>query len=255
MAQVKAKLISFPKISLEEATLNAMPNPVILIDGEGMIATANDAAQNFLQASLSVLRRQKLQDFAPFGSPLLSLIDQARARAAPVNEYRVDIGSPRIGIGKIVDIYAAPLAELAGHVLVVLQERSMADKIDRQLSHRGAARSVSGLAAMLAHEIKNPLSGIRGAAQLLETSVSGDDRSLTTLITEESDRIVRLVERMEVFSDERPLEREPVNVHIVLEHVKRLARSGLLKICALLKNMIRLYHQSLAIAINSSRFF
>ena len=108
----------------------------------------------------------------------------------------------------------------------MLQERTIADKMDRQLTHRGAARSVIALAAMLAHEIKNPLSGIRGAAQLLEQSAGDDDRSLTTLICDETDRIVKLVDRMEVFADERPVEREPVNIHVVLDHVKRLAQSG-----------------------------
>jgi two-component system nitrogen regulation sensor histidine kinase GlnL len=98
--------------------------------------------------------------------------------------------------------------------------------MDRQLTHRGAARSVIALAAMLAHEIKNPLSGIRGAAQLLEQSASDDDRALTRLICDEADRIVKLVDRMEVFGDERPIEREPVNIHVVLEHVKKLAQSG-----------------------------
>lgn len=102
----------------------------------------------------------------------------------------------------------------------------MAEKIDRQLTHRGAARSVVGLASMLAHEIKNPLSGIRGAAQLLEQSVGEDDRALTRLIRDETDRIVKLVDRMEVFSDERPVEREPVNIHVVLGHVKNIAQSG-----------------------------
>jgi two-component system nitrogen regulation sensor histidine kinase GlnL len=111
-------------------------------------------------------------------------------------------------------------------VVVMLQERTIADKMDRQLTHRGAARSVTALAAMLAHEIKNPLSGIRGAAQLLEQSVPDEDRTLTRLICEEADRIVKLVDRMEVFTDERPIEREPVNIHVVLEHVKRLAQSG-----------------------------
>lgn len=102
----------------------------------------------------------------------------------------------------------------------------MADKIERQMTHRGAARSVTGLAAMLAHEIKNPLSGIRGAAQLLETVVSDADRALTQLITEETDRIVSLVDRMEVFSDERPIDRYPVNIHVVLDHVKAIATNG-----------------------------
>ena len=111
-------------------------------------------------------------------------------------------------------------------MVVMLQERTIADKMDRQLTHRGAARSVIALAAMLAHEIKNPLSGIRGAAQLLEQSVEDDDRTLTRLICDEADRIVKLVDRMEVFADERPVEREPINIHVVLDHVKRLAQSG-----------------------------
>ena len=102
----------------------------------------------------------------------------------------------------------------------------MADKIDRQLTHRAAARSVTGLASMLAHEIKNPLSGIRGAAQLLETSVNDDDRALTQLIRDETDRIVSLVDRMEIFSDERPVDRAPVNIHSVLDHVKAVSQAG-----------------------------
>jgi two-component system nitrogen regulation sensor histidine kinase GlnL len=97
------------------------------------------------------------------------------------------------------------------------------------MTHRGAARSVTGLAAMLAHEIKNPLSGIRGAAQLLETAVTDEDRALTRLITEETDRIVSLVDRMEVFSDERPIERTAVNIHVVLDHVRAIARNGFAK--------------------------
>jgi two-component system, NtrC family, nitrogen regulation sensor histidine kinase GlnL len=79
---------------------------------------------------------------------------------------------------------------------------------------------------MLAHEIKNPLSGIRGAAQLLEADADENDRALTRLICDEADRIVRLVDRMEIFADERPTEREPVNIHEVLERVKVIARSG-----------------------------
>jgi len=120
----------------------------------------------------------------------------------------------------------APLPERPDYVVVMLQERTIADKMDRQLTHRGAARSVIALAAMLAHEIKNPLSGIRGAAQLLEQSVEDDDRTLTRLICDETDRIVKLVDRMEVFTDERPVEREPINIHVVLDYVKRLAQSG-----------------------------
>ncbi len=209
-----------------DAVLDALPHPVIMVAAGGTIANANTAAESFFEASLPLLRRHRLRDLVPFGSPLLSLIDQVRARGMAVNEYKVDLGTPRNPGERLVDLHVAPLPERPDHVVVMLQERTIADKMDRQLTHRGAARSVSALAAMLAHEIKNPLSGIRGAAQLLEQSVGDEDRSLTQLICDEADRIVKLVDRMEVFTDERPVEREPVNIHRVLEHVKRLTQSG-----------------------------
>jgi two-component system nitrogen regulation sensor histidine kinase GlnL len=209
-----------------DAVLDALPHPVIMVAADGRIANANAAAESYFEASLLLLRRHLLCDLVPFGSPLLALVDQVRARGSAVNEYKVDLSTPRNPGERLVDLYVAPLPERANHVVVMLQERTIADKMDRQLTHRGAARSVTALAAMLAHEIKNPLSGIRGAAQLLESSVPDEDRNLTKLICDEADRIVKLVDRMEVFTDDRPIEREPVNIHVVLEHVKRLAQSG-----------------------------
>ncbi|MGE3144097.1 MAG: nitrogen regulation protein NR(II) [Pseudorhodoplanes sp.] len=212
--------------SVTDAALNALPLPLIVIRDDGKIVDANVAAEAFFETSAPLLQRVHLRELVPFGSPLLSLIEQVRERGAPVNEYRVDLSTPRNPGDHIVDLHVAPLPERPGHIVIMLQERTIADKMDRQLTHRGAARSVIALASMLAHEIKNPLSGIRGAAQLLETSASDDDRALTRLICDEADRIVKLVDRMEVFADERPVERAPVNIHAVLEHVKRLAQSG-----------------------------
>jgi two-component system, NtrC family, nitrogen regulation sensor histidine kinase GlnL len=215
-----------PMPSDGEAILNALPNPVLLIAPDGKIVDANIAAESFFEISTQFLQRQSLKELVPFGSPLLALIDQVRSSGSPVNEYKVDLGTPRIGGDRQVDLHVAPLTERPGHIVVMLQERTIADKMDRQLTHRSAARSVIALAAMLAHEIKNPLSGIRGAAQLLEQQASSEDRMLTRLICDEADRIVTLVDRMEVFGDDRPVTRGPVNIHSVLDHVKRLAQSG-----------------------------
>jgi two-component system, NtrC family, nitrogen regulation sensor histidine kinase GlnL len=215
-----------PPSGAAEAVLNSLPHPVVVVAPDGRIADANVAAENFFESSAVLLQRYALRDLVPFGSPLLALVEQVRTRGAAVNEYRVDLGTPRTPGERIVDLHVAPMPERSGYVVVMLQERTIADKMDRQLTHRGAARSVIALAAMLAHEIKNPLSGIRGAAQLLEQSVADDDRTLTRLICEEADRIVKLVDRMEVFTDERPVEREPVNIHVIFDHVKRLAQSG-----------------------------
>ena len=209
-----------------EIILNALPNPVFLVSPDGRIADANIAAESFFESSAQFLQRHSLNDLVPFGSPLLALVDQVRSSGSPVNEYKVDLGTPKMGSDRLVDMHVAPVAERPGHIVVVLQERSIADKMDRQLTHRSAARSVIALAAMLAHEIKNPLSGIRGAAQLLEQAASPEDRTLTRLICDEADRIVTLVDRMEVFGDDRPVARGAVNIHSVLDHVKRLAQSG-----------------------------
>ena len=213
-------------VSPAEAVLNALPLAVIVIAPDGMINDANVAAEDFFDMSVALLRRHALRDLVPFGSPLLALIEQVRQRGGAVNEYKVDLGTPRTPPERLVDLHVAPVPERPGQVVVMLQQRTMADKMNRQLTHRGAARSVIALAAMLAHEIKNPLSGIRGAAQLLEQQASEDDRVLTRLICDEADRIVKLVDRMEVFGDERPVEREQVNIHMVFDHVRRLAQSG-----------------------------
>ncbi len=206
--------------------LEALPNAILTVSREGVIEDANAAAESFFELGKPLLIGQQLERLLPFGSPLLTLIQHVQDRGAAINEYKVDLGRPGQEGDRRVDVHCAPLPDSDGLVLVVLQERTIADKIDRQLSHRGAVRSVSGLASMLAHEIKNPLSGIRGAAQLLESGLSDADRALTRLICEETDRIVRLVDRMEVFSDARPLKRERVNIHSVLDHVKQVAQSG-----------------------------
>jgi two-component system, NtrC family, nitrogen regulation sensor histidine kinase GlnL len=217
---------SQPPMIPPEALLGALPHPLLVIGPDLRIAYANDAAEDFFQMSATVLARHTLGEVVAFGSPLLALVEQVQRKDSHVNEYGVDLGSFRFDGPKLVDLYGGPLAEAPGYVLVLLQQRSMAQMIERQLTHRGAARSVSGLAAVLAHEIKNPLSGIRGAAQLLESERTDSDRTLTQLICAESDRICKLVDRMEIFGDERPIQREPVNIHDVLDHVKQIAVNG-----------------------------
>ena len=198
----------------------------MVIDGKGRFCFANSDAEQFFSAGLSYLVKRRLQDFVPADSPLFALIEQVRQQQSRISEYRVDISSPRLGGERMVDLYVSHLSDEPDLIVVMIQLRSIAEKMDRQLTHRSAARTVTGLAAMLAHEIRNPLSGIKGAAQLLATSASDEDRGLTRLIQEESDRIVKLVDRMEVFSDQRPIERSAVNIHSVLEHVKTLGKNG-----------------------------
>ena len=205
-----------------QLVLDALPDPLVVLDADDRICMVNSAAEDFFQAGAQILMRNGLSDLVPFSSPVLQSVRQVRETSSVVNEYSVGMGTPRLGGERTVDLQTAPLGENPQYVILLLLRRSVAQKLGQQLSHQGAARSVSGMAAMLAHEIKNPLAGIRGAAQLLETGVSDADRALTRLICDETDRIHKLVDQMEVFSDERPLERQPLNIHVVLDRVKKL---------------------------------
>lgn len=202
--------------------LESLPNPLLILDAKDHICFVNGTTEDFFQTSMAVLQRQSLTDIVPFSSPVLQAVAQVRESGGVVNEYAISVGTPRLGGERVVDLQAAPVVDDPRYILIMLLRRSMAHKFDLQLSHQGSARSVSGMASMLAHEIKNPLSGIRGAAQLLEPSLADTDRSLARLICDETDRIRDLVDQMEVFSDERPLERQPINIHVVLDRVKQL---------------------------------
>jgi two-component system nitrogen regulation sensor histidine kinase GlnL len=206
------------------AVLSALPVPVVVLDQENRFRLVNHAAEQFLGISASHLAQLKLFDIVPADSPLYLLIDQVRQTEASVANHDLTLESPRL-VKRGITVMGSPLPEEPGAIVLVLQDSSAALALDRQLAFRGAARSVTGMAAVLAHEVKNPLSGIRGAAQLLEASVDDSDRELTVLIRDEADRIRALVDRMEAFS-EKPIARNAVNIHRVLEHVRRLAQTG-----------------------------
>ncbi len=204
--------------------LSALPVPVVLLDAENRFRYVNQAAEQFLGVSASSLSQLRLGDLIPEDNPLFMLVQQVRQGDATVSDHDLTLESPRIN-KRGITVQGSPLPEEPGGVLLVLQDASAARALDRQLAFRSAARSVTGMAAILAHEVKNPLSGIRGAAQLLETTVAAQDRELAVLIRDEADRIRALVDRMEIFG-EKPISRTAVNIHRVLEHVRRLAQSG-----------------------------
>ena len=214
-----------PKINLAEV-MEVFPHAVIIIGSGGRIRFVNLAAQSFFSSSESVLLSRNLAYFFPEDSPLVALVSQIMHNGNSINEYQMELTSHRLERVDVVDVYAVPLIETPDQVLLMIQQRNMAQKIERQIAQRGIARSVSGMASILAHEIKNPLSGIRGAAQLLEAGLSDEDKALTRLICTETDRICRLVDQMEEFGDPRLDLFTDVNIHSVLEHVKKVAENG-----------------------------
>jgi len=205
--------------------LGALPDPVIVIDRNGHVRVVNPAAEQFLGSGAAALCGGALAALVAPHSPLLSLVESVWRVGNTISEYDILLEGPRFG-SRLVTIQGALTGERADMLVLTLHERSMADKMDRHLTHRNAARSITAMAAMLAHEVKNPLSGIRGAAQLLEQDADPEGRTLTQLICDETDRIVALVDRMEAFSDHRPIERQAVNIHQVIERVRKVAQSG-----------------------------
>ena len=205
--------------------LSALPEPLIVVDADDRVCFVNAAAEQLFDTGAATMVGTVLGDMLPIDGPLFALIASVRESGHSVSEYGVTLETPRLPT-RFVDIQAAPLSEARDRVLLTFQERSIANKIDRQLTHRNAARSVTAMASMLAHEVKNPLSGIRGAAQLLEQNVNAADRELTRLICDEADRICALVDRMDVFSDSRPIERTAVNIHEVMGRVRKAAQTG-----------------------------
>jgi two-component system nitrogen regulation sensor histidine kinase GlnL len=249
-----ARAASRPPVDAADpaAVLAALPAPVIVVDRAGRLRFVNPAAEQFLGSGALALQGSALADLVLPGSALLSLVDSVWHVGNTISGYDVLLEGPRIG-SRLVTIQGALVGPSAGHppdqgrgskahprdprsqgesdeggerLVLSVHERAMAEKLDRHLTHTKAARSLTAMAAMLAHEVKNPLSGIRGAAQLLEQDLPPAGRELTRLICEETDRIVALLDRMEGFADPRPIARECVNIHEVLERVRRIAQSG-----------------------------
>lgn len=205
-----------------ETLWQALPNPALLLDGDGRVREANGAAEDFLGLSRRALSGRSLIAMAGEDSALAGLIARATASGQALAEYTVDFAWPEAPL-RLADLFATPLED---GVLVLIHPRSSAERMGRQLSSRDAARSVVGLASMLAHEIRNPLAGISGAAQLLAMNASAGDRELTGLIREEAERIGDLVARFEQFGDMRMAKRIAVNIHDVLARAVQAARAG-----------------------------
>ena len=201
----------------------ALPFPAFVVDVSSRIAEVNDAAEGFCMASKRQMKGEPLEKFSSEGSAVLDAVRQAQdgMRSVVLHDIKIGWGGKPRGVA---NVQATRLA--SGEVLLLLHPRSIADKMDRSLSHRNAARSVVGMAAMLAHEIRNPLAGISGAAQLLAGTQSVEDRELTSVIEDEAKRIGELVNRVEAFGEMGPGAVEPVNIHDVIDRAKRAAAAG-----------------------------
>ena len=217
--------------------LNNIPTAIILIDSKYNIVFINYAAETLLGESSNSLSTKNLENFLSIDNQLYSLINQVLKQKYNVTQYDISINDLRKK-NLLVDVEAGLYDD--NHIILCFLKRSIAEQIDRSVVQKNN-HSVSGLSALMAHEIKNPLSGIKGAAQLLSDVVNDDDKDLTTLIVNEVDRISELVSRVGSISDSNIVNKSKINIHDILQRVNKLAKTSFAKNC----NIIELYDPSL----------
>lgn len=202
----------------------ALPNAVLLISPDHLVVDANNAAENlFNQSRSAMIGRHSVELLRTAeGSALLA---EDLSEATPVAAYDIDLMRQDHRILR-VDLMATPMPDRPGWMLICLHNRSAPYLSVSGNRRRSNSRTAVGAAAMLAHEIKNPLSGIRGAAQLIQGDGDETNASMTRLICNEVDRITALIDRMEGFTDTRAFTATPVNIHAVLGHAIELAQHG-----------------------------
>jgi two-component system nitrogen regulation sensor histidine kinase GlnL len=210
-------------LALPNMLIEALPAAIIVVDRDGVTRLLNAAAEDLIQVGRKTLLGRRLSEVIPDDCPLFSLIEQSRLSRSAVSDAEMQIDGPRLRL-EHVSVEVAPLDDPNGSVVISMRDRGLEHRMARQGAAAEAAQSVRSMAGMLAHEIKNPLAGIRGAAQLLESKLSPADAALAALIREESDRIVGLVNGVEIFADDRAPVLSIVNVHEALDHVCKLAR-------------------------------
>ncbi|MEM6465096.1 MAG: ATP-binding protein [Pseudomonadota bacterium] len=203
----------------------AIPYPAVLVDQDDKIVFANNATEVFGSTSLRQMQGKDLGRYVGAESTVVDMVQQARSGAVSIVQYNVEISWRERSVD-VFTVHASQLQDQTGRVLLLFHPRGLAEQMDRSLTHRSAARSVTGMASMLAHEIRNPLAGIAGAAQLLSMNLGDSEQELTTVIQDEATRIGKLVERVEQFGDIRPAQRNEVNIHDVLDRARRAASAG-----------------------------
>ncbi len=203
----------------------SLPVPAILIDEDDRILDVNTAAEGFLNASSKSVVGAPVWDQIAIDAPIEDAFARARANGTPLFVNDIDVGTgSRAPLQCALQI--APLSGHPGQMIMMISPRELAGRMTQSHSVKSAAQSAIGMAEMLAHEIKNPLAGITGAAQLLSMNLSPEDLELTDLIVAESRRIVKLLEQVEQFGNLSPPDMKPVNIHDVLDRARRSALLG-----------------------------
>ena len=203
----------------------SLPTPALLIGPDQRITEVNPAAELFLNLSSRALMGQPIFDRLAIDAPMEEAVARARVNQSPIFINDVDVTTGERAPVQC-NLQIAPMHDNPDYILLLISPRDIADRLGRSMQVKSAAKSAIGMAEMLAHEIKNPLAGISGAAQLLSMNLPPEDREMTDLIVEETRRIVKLLEQVEQFGNLRPPERRAVNIHDALDRARKSALVG-----------------------------
>jgi two-component system nitrogen regulation sensor histidine kinase GlnL len=203
-----------------QGIFDALLEGVVLLDANDQIELCNAEAMRLLGASTEAARSHRLADVVGEDHPLCAIV--ARVRELDRPEIHDEIDFPRRRQAPVpVEVSVSTLAEdrsARGAVAIALRDRSAARSLREEVSERDRQESYAHIAAGIAHEVKNPLGGIRGAAELLGLSAPNERaKKAAQLIVTEVDRISGLVDELMVFARGEALELEKVNVHQPLD--------------------------------------
>ena len=212
-------------MSASDTIWTSLPVPALIIDGADRVERVNPAAELFLNLSARALCGHSVMERLSISAPLEEIFHRVRHNRSDLFVNDVDVTTGERAPVQC-NLQAAPLGDDPDRVMLLISPREIADRLGRASMVKTAARSAIGMAEMLAHEIKNPLAGIAGAAQLLSMNLTGDDLELTDLIVDETRRVVKLLEQVEQFGNLRPPERKPVNLHDILDRARKSAEVG-----------------------------
>jgi len=222
----------------------SLPVPAFLIDAENQICDVNSAGEGFLNASRKSVIGSPVWDQIAVDAPIEGAFARARENSSPLFVNDIDVGSGNRAPLQC-SLQIAPLLGHPGVMILMITPRELAGRVNQSHSVKAAAQSAIGMAEMLAHEIKNPLAGITGAAQLIAMNLTPEDLELTDLIVEECRRIVKLLEQVEQFGNLSHPNFSAVNLHDVLDRARRSALLGF----GAHMNIIEDYDPSLPLAL------
>ena len=207
------------------AVLDALPYPVIILDNNNYFVWLNHVGETFFNSSLAIIIGASAEEYFNSDSVLFKMISRVKQTASSLSEHSVTLSLPRLK-DTIVNIQVGPFYSNNEFIVISLQKNTLEQVTKSRTHFKGAALSMSKVTALLAHEIRNPLAGIKGAAQLLELELGQENQELSKLIVTETDRIIKLLERIEKLSTDKPLQLEHINIHEVLDHCLMVSGSS-----------------------------